>query len=272
MPKVLIVEDEEYLADMYQTKFKLEGFEVIVATNGEEGYLMAKKEKPDLVFLDLVMPIMDGFQALEAIRNDAETKGLLVIILSNLGQREELKIGIDKGANDFLIKASLTPRDLADKARELLAIKKKDTVGAEVVYDTAKDPEIAKKVDYNGVNVLFIEDNKEIIKMYQLQFQNSGYGIDLAENGAWGVKMAQEKKFDIIVMDMMMPAMNGYEMLKAIKADSKNINTPIIVISNSAQDAEIEKSLELGVNKYLLKSSITPGDLIREIEQLIKAK
>jgi len=271
MSKILIVEDEEYLSDMYRTKFVLEGFEVLVAANGEEGFLMAKKEKPDLIFLDLVMPIMNGFQALEAIRNDQETKNLLVVILSNLGQQEELKAGIEKGANAFLIKASLTPNDLVVKARELLSMEKKNVVDREVVYNDQGNTEVVK-AEHNGMDILFIEDNKEIIQMYSLRFQSSGYGVKLAENGAWGVKMAQEKKFDVIVMDMMMPAMNGYEMLKAIKKDSKNIDTPIIVISNSAQDAEIEKSLELGANKYLLKSSITPSGLVEEIEKLVKTK
>jgi len=81
-------------------------------------------------------------------------------------------------------------------------------------------------------------------------------------------QIAQEKKFDIIVMDMMMPAMNGYEMLTKIKKDSINKKTPTIVISNSAQDDDIENAIKDGADKYLIKSSITPPKLIAEIEAL----
>jgi CheY-like chemotaxis protein len=269
MSKILIVEDEEFLADMYRIKFEAEGFDVLVAANGQIGLDLIKQEKPDLVFLDLVMPVMNGYEALDAIRADLETKNLTVVILSNLGQEEEISEAMKKGADAFLIKANLTPQDLVVKAREILAVGKPvaETKDEEVCETGEGEP-----VEKNGQTVLLIEDNKELIEMYRCQLENSGYHMELAENGAWGIKMAHERKYDLIVMDMVMPAMNGYDMLKQIKADSQNMETPVIVISNSALEEEIDKALAMGANRYFVKSDITPKKLVEEIADLVASK
>ena len=267
MSKILIVEDEENLAEMYRIKFVAEGFEVFMASNGQEGFDIAKKVKPDLVFLDLVMPVMDGFEALDLIRKNKATKDLLVVILSNLGQQEEIDDGIKRGANAFLIKANLTPRELVAKTREMLSMQSEQIKREASIRNGEKLPE---NEAHNGLTVLFIEDNKEIIQMYRMQFQKSGYNVELADNGAWGVKLAKEKKFDAILMDIMMPAMNGHQMLRSIKEESKNIDTPVIVISNSAQDEDIESAIALGADRYFVKSNITPKKLVDELAKLMK--
>lgn len=111
---ILIIEDEEYLADMYKIKFESEGYTVVVAIDGETGIRLAQNIKPDLILLDLVLPRMDGFQVLKELRHDARTKEIIIYILSNLGQDEEIKKGFEEGANGYLIKANLTPAQLMD--------------------------------------------------------------------------------------------------------------------------------------------------------------
>lgn len=120
MKKILIVEDEKFLSEMYQMKLEREGFEVVVAENGKIGYDLAKKEKPDLILLDLVMPVMDGYEALTEIRKDEKTKNLKVCILSNLGQANEIERSRDIGIEGFLIKANQTPSQLVGNVIKLL--------------------------------------------------------------------------------------------------------------------------------------------------------
>ena len=119
--KILIVEDEEYLADMYKIKFESEGYAVIVAIDGETGIQLAQSVKPDLILLDLVLPRMDGFQVLKELRHDGRTKDIIIYILSNLGQDEEIKKGFADGANGYLIKANLTPAQLMDYVERIFA-------------------------------------------------------------------------------------------------------------------------------------------------------
>lgn len=119
--KILIVEDEEFLAEMYQMKFESEGYDITVASDGTECLEKVETEKFDLILLDLVMPGMDGFQVLEKLRENAKTMKTKVYILSNLGQEEEVARAFDKGADGFLIKANLTPAQLMEDVKKIFA-------------------------------------------------------------------------------------------------------------------------------------------------------
>ncbi len=118
--KVLIIEDDEFLADIYKTKFELEGFKVILAGDGEKGLKAIQTKKPDLVLLDILLPKMDGFAILQTIKKDPETKNIPVILLTNLGQKEDVQKGLKLGAVDYLIKAHFNPSETVEKVKKIL--------------------------------------------------------------------------------------------------------------------------------------------------------
>ena len=118
--KILIVEDDSFLSEMYVAKLESADFEVIIATNGEEGLDKMKLNKPDLVLLDLLMPKKDGFEVLKEKFIDSEIKEIPVIVLTNLSQKEQIKKCYELGAKDFLIKAYFVPTEVIKKIRDLI--------------------------------------------------------------------------------------------------------------------------------------------------------
>ena len=124
--KILLVEDEQYLFEMYKMKLEREGYEVAIALDGEEGMKVAQKEKPDLILLDLVLPKMNGYEFLKKIRQDPKLKKIKIYILSNLGQDEEIDQGFKDGADGFMLKTNLTPGQLMENIKKIFAGK---TVG-----------------------------------------------------------------------------------------------------------------------------------------------
>jgi DNA-binding response OmpR family regulator len=118
--KVLIVEDDKFLRELLVRKLKTEGLEVSVAIEGKEALKKIREEFPQLVLLDLVLPGIDGFEVLRRIKEDPATSKVPVIILSNLGQREEVEKGIQLGANDYLVKAHFTPEEIVKKVKGVL--------------------------------------------------------------------------------------------------------------------------------------------------------
>lgn len=120
MPKVLLVEDDEMLHGMYTQKFKNQGYEVVSAYNGADGLKLAETEHPDVILLDVIMPKMDGFVALKKIRKGNTTAKIPVILLTNLGQEEDVRKGRELGADDYFIKANHTPQEVVDKVKALL--------------------------------------------------------------------------------------------------------------------------------------------------------
>lgn len=116
--KILIIEDEPILLSMYKTKFEKEGYTVYGAEDGFLGFDVAKKNKPDLILLDVVLNDTDGFTVLKKLKSDKETSSIPVIILSNLGSQQDLEYGLKLGACNYLIKSNTTPAQLVEKVRD----------------------------------------------------------------------------------------------------------------------------------------------------------
>lgn len=110
---VLFIEDDPTVAQMYRLKLELDGYRVVMAKDGDEGLRMASELRPDIIFLDIRLPKKDGFAVLEAIRSDAETQDIPVVILSNYGERDLVERGLRLGAQEYLIKSQTTPADLS---------------------------------------------------------------------------------------------------------------------------------------------------------------
>ncbi len=119
--KVLIIEDEEMLVNMYISKFEKEGYEIEKALNGREGLEKVKSYNPEIILLDVIMPEMDGFMVLKQLKSEASTKNIPVIMLTNLGQEEDIEKGEKLGVKDYLVKANLTPSQVVDKVKEVLS-------------------------------------------------------------------------------------------------------------------------------------------------------
>jgi len=121
MKNILLIEDDPFLIDIYSTRLKKSDFRVEVAKNGEEALSKLKEKKPDLVVLDIVLPRVDGWEILLNIREKLGWKDLKVIVLSNLGQKEEVEKGMSLGAAKYLIKAHYTPTEVVEEIKKCLA-------------------------------------------------------------------------------------------------------------------------------------------------------
>lgn len=113
--KILLIEDDSFISQMYSVKFRQTEYDFIVANNGKEGIEMIKAQKPNLILLDIILPEMDGFTLLEEVKKDETLKSIPIILLTNLGQQEYIQRGLALGANDYIIKAHSTPQEVIDK-------------------------------------------------------------------------------------------------------------------------------------------------------------
>jgi len=117
---IVLVEDDPFLAEIYVLRLEREGFKVIHARSGEEGLKNVLETKPSLVLLDLVLPKMDGFSVLKELKANAATRAIPVVILTNLGEESDMEKGKKLGAADYVIKAHLTPSEVAKKVKQIL--------------------------------------------------------------------------------------------------------------------------------------------------------
>jgi CheY-like chemotaxis protein len=118
--KILLIEDDKFLRELMNKKLLTLGYDVVSAADGESGLVMIKETKPDVVLLDLILPGINGFEVLEKAKQDPEIANIPVVILSNLGQGEDIEKGLALGAKDFLVKAHFTPQEIVNKLKTIL--------------------------------------------------------------------------------------------------------------------------------------------------------
>lgn len=121
-------------------------------------------------------------------------------------------------------------------------------------------------------NILLVEDDPFLIDIYSTKFKESDFQVEVASDGEKALAKAKEKKFDVIVLDIVLPQMDGWEILEKLKnSELKNDAGPkIVILSNLGQRTEVEKGLNLGAAKYLIKAHYTPSEVVAEIKKIIE--
>lgn len=259
--KILIVEDEDALASVLSSKFKLEGFEVLVGVNGEDGLNKIKAWQPDLILLDIVMPKVNGYEVLEDLqKNDNK---IPIIVISNSGQDVELEKIKKLGAIDYIIKTQFNPEEVVEKARNVL------NSLAGVNNEPAEKINQEKEEDISGgVKVLLVEDDSFLRDICYKKLKKEGFNVAVAVDGEEAVKKISEFMPAIVLLDIILPAMDGFEVLKEIRAHKNKMvkNVPVIMLTNLGQEEDNKKALDLGASDYLVKAHFTTEEIVNKIK------
>ena len=264
MPNIIIVEDDPMISEIYQKKFIDSGYQVFLATSGEQTLTIAKQNKIDLVLLDLIMPKMNGFEVLENLRGGGYDPNIKVIVFSNLSSSEDQEKAAKLGANGFIAKSQFSPSDLVKEVGRLMGqYQQQEKNGNRAPNEETAPSASAKKI-------LMIEDEEIFIEMFGEKLKQEGYAVSFARNGAWGVKDALAGKFDLFIIDMVMPAMSGEEMIAKLKMEDNTKNIPIIMLSASVEDETAKRVEAMGISAYFMKTQVTPSELVKKVEELLK--
>lgn len=256
--KVLIIEDEQILGDLLLNKFISEGYNAFWEVNGEAGLKKMREIMPDLVLLDLVMPIKNGYEVLEEIQGDKTLNKIPVIIISNSGQPVEIKDVLELGAKDYIIKAQFSPEEVLEKVQKYLT------------PTSTEKPAGTKHAA--GLKILIVEDDTFLSSLAVGRLKKEGYQVKLASDGAQALKAIDADAPDLILLDIVMPGINGFDVLKQVKADPKHKDIAVIIFSNLGQEHEIEEAKQLGADDFLVKANFTLKEVVDRINALLKKK
>jgi DNA-binding response OmpR family regulator len=118
-------------------------------------------------------------------------------------------------------------------------------------------------------NILIVEDDKFIADIYKRKFNQEGFGVEIAKDGLKALKIIREKKPDLLLLDIILPDFNGWQILRQIKEDQKLKDLKVVILSNLEQRKDIEKGIKLGAQAYLIKAHYTPSEVVKEIKKII---
>ena len=265
--KILIIEDEKALLEVLLTKLKSEGFLVETAADGEIGISKINSWKPDLILLDIIMPKMDGYDVLEKLNEDKNKTP--VIIISNSGQMVEIEKTKKLGAVDHLIKTEFSPDDVLEKVNYFLD--NKDSDGKPKAQKTVLEAKEDKDAKKNGVRVVLVEDDTFLREICSKKLTKEGYTVYEAVDGQEALDGIIDIKPDIVLLDIILPAIDGFQILSQVRAhaDEAIAKVPIIMLSNLGQEDDITKAMEGGANDYLVKAHFTTEEIIGKIKGIL---
>lgn len=253
------------IAEIYKKKFESVGFEVVNAVTGKEVLKFASEENFDLILLDMVLPEMSGMDVLKELRQSGNyDSNLKIVVFSNLNKTEYEKEAKENGADGFIGKTQYSPSELVEEIQRLLN---------EYGEQKKNKERLAGKKEHkkdNKKKILFIEDEEIFLEMFGKKLEDEGYEVEYAKNGAWGIKMATEKCYDLVITDMVMPASGGEEIIRSLKVNDKTKNIPIVVLSASTAEEDVKLVKELGIHDFYEKTRVVPSDLARRVSEILE--
>ncbi len=258
--QILIIDDDPIVTEELKVLLKQENYDLLFAYTGEKGLEFIKMAKPDLVILDLMMPGMNGFAVLDLLQQDEEIKHIPVIILSAIDLTEEEKSKLPPNVKGILLKGQIDKTQLIKTIRESL-------------YSGISETQLkTKKISSTTLaKILIVEDNLDNLFLLKEALKDTNYIIYTAKNGLQAIEQAQKINPDLIIMDMLMPVMDGYEATQRLRKYHQFKNTPIIGLTARAMRGDREKVLAAGCDDYLSKP-VDPLLLREKIEEWLKRK
>ncbi len=258
--KVLIIDDNEtnrkVLANILKHNKKFSVVKTVDSgKKGIEELKQSKKNKQsyDLVLLDMNMPEMNGEQVLKAIKQDPEIADVKIIILTSIGQTSDAKRMKELGCDAYLLKP-IKQRLLFETILDIYRSNDIKKIRAEA--EKEKERKLAEEQfkDNSNVKILLAEDNPINRKLAIKILNKANYNVDTVENGKEAIEALEKQKYDIVLMDVQMPEMDGYEATKAIRQSGKPwANVPIIAMTAHAMQGDKEKCLQAGMDDYVTK-------------------
>lgn len=258
-PVAMVVDDSPAARAQLKRYLKELGIEVLVNENGENLIMQAVSLRPNIIFLDILLPHVSGWDKLADLKANEKTRDIPVVIASVIDEREN---ALAAGAVDCLLKP-VTRQQLDDVLHRIVSLPQ---AVAEPVQSSSRLESATTAV---RPRILLAEDNQANVTTFTHYLTAKGYDIIVADNGREAIEQAKKEKPDLILMDIQMPQVNGLEAIKTIRADDAVRDIPIIAVTALAMPGDLEQCLEAGANDYLSKPVSLKGLLERIQAQLM---
>ena len=237
---VLAIDDDGDARELIKRALSRDGFRVELAAGGAEGLAMARRLRPDVITLDVMMPGMDGWAVLSSLKADPELALIPVVMLSML---DNCELGVAMGATECLQK----PVDWDRLDQLLVRITDASTPG----------------------HVLVVDDDPASAELLRRLLEKDGWAVDHAANGHEALGRVAHRRPALILLDLMMPEMDGLEFVERLRRNPAAASIPVIVISGRTLSAEDQARLNGQVSDVLSKGQVSPGSLLQEINAIV---
>ncbi|HET8574941.1 MAG TPA: response regulator [Candidatus Paceibacterota bacterium] len=258
--KILIVEDNEFLGGILTNKLSNLGYTAVLVGDGESGLQKIREWKPDLILLDIVLPKMNGYEVLESCKADVGLRDIPVIVISNSGEPIEIERVLQLGAVDYMIKANFNPDEVLEKVKKAL--------GEMPGEETASEGGMSEGTIENA-KILVVEDDEFLRSLMGKKLSQRMHHIFYAVDGKSALEIAGKERPDIILLDLILPGMSGFEVLEQLKQNPELLHIPVIILSNLGDAEKIEKAKNSGAADFLIKANFSIDEIIEKMKAYV---
>ena len=239
---VLLVDDDESILDIITLKLRQIGIRVTIARTGDAALRVIGKEIPDLIVLDIMMPGISGHEVLRRLKQDADFVNVPVIMLTSKTEQKDVVSALHGGAIDYVIK----PVD-----PEKLVVR------------------INRTLDAGRFTVMIADNDHLILQLLDSKYRNRGFKVMTADDGKEAWNQILKNLPDLVILDRMMPGLDGLAVLKNIREEKATAHIPVIVLSARKEQRDIDMGMKFGANDYLAKPFL-PDDLLNRSLKLLR--
>lgn len=273
--RILIVDDEPLNVKLLAAMLPADQYETIKAYDGREALKKIVNETPDLILLDVMMPGLDGYEVTRTVKNDSDTRDIPVILVTALDGTDNKIKGLEAGADEFLNKP-VSKTELIARVNSLLRLKQyqdqlKTHMQSKNHFTTPDQSQRSIEEEINLPSILIVEDDVKDAKLILNYLHGEAYIIKQVKDGEEAISRARQEKIDLILLDILLPGMDGFETCRRLKAMDQTKDIQIVALT-SLNDMESKvKGIELGADDYLVKP-INMHELRVRIKALVKKK
>jgi DNA-binding response OmpR family regulator len=254
MSKILIIEQDVFFGDILNQRIKKDGYQTLVINNGAVAVEQMNLFKPDLILLDMELSTADGYKILADKSENPSLSKIPLLMISPSGDLSEIRKAVDLGVKDYLVKAQINLDDLVLKIKAHLS---KSVDGG-----NKEGPLVGKKV-------MWVEDDQFLSDLISRKLSKQGCKLFFAGTGEDALKTLETEVPDIIILDILLPGINGFDVFEQIKTNFKLKDVPVIILSNFSQQSQIDRAKSLGASRFLVKATIVLDDLVKEIVSVL---
>jgi two-component system cell cycle response regulator len=255
--RVLVVDDSLPNRKLLEARLQEEYFEVLGATSGAEAITLAQRWSPDIILLDVLMPVMDGFEACRRLKAQPATAHIPVVMVTSLNDQTERVRGLDAGADDFLVKP-VDQATLFARLRALLRVKQvldAWRLRAETVRDLGFEPPSAPPEDFVGEKVLLLSDNAAEAAALSAALAADGMTLEQSqdEKAVWAKLQDPKAHYDLVLTSLPMPEGDPLRLASRLRAEAETRDLPLMLIADDAQRDLVLRAFELGASDHVLR-------------------
>ncbi|HKI79560.1 MAG TPA: response regulator [Ignavibacteriaceae bacterium] len=262
---ILIIDDDKTIRKLIEHHLKKNNFNTLVAGGSEDGLVILQNNKVDLVLCDVTMQGMDGFEFCKKVRQDAKFKILPFVFVTAKNTIEDKSNALEAGGDDIITKP-FDVKELILKVRALL--RKADIYKA--YGKTTQEKNVEDSFADDKAKILLVDDDNTMTKLFQFSLNKEGFDCATASSAEEGLKKAKEYHPDIIVSDIMMPKVDGYQFRKMLLEDTNLKSVPFVFLTAKGEETDILEGYDLGITDYVIKTA-GPRVVVAKVSAIIKS-